>query len=143
EQSDGEVFLDFISDIEKELDVILYKVGKDGTKSLIDRNVSGTFTNLIAGDYELDVKITIEEDTDDNCHIVKQFSVTQPEAPLTAYAGVVKDVSCWQKGDSPEPASQIRITNVSGGTPPYEYNIDGEWKGGSDRFGYMSNDGYV
>ena len=143
--NDGSVMLDFADENdERMLLVELYKSGED--TPIRDGNTSGTFPNLEPGDYDMVVHITIPGENSSktqNCTITKSFSITQPDAPLNAYAGVVKDVSCWQEGDSAEPASQVRISNVTGGTPPYQYNIDGAWRTDSERLGYRSNDGLV
>ncbi|MCX2679085.1 T9SS type B sorting domain-containing protein [Galbibacter sp. EGI 63066] len=141
--SDGSVNLEFANpDDEMDLVVDLYRSGED---TPINSNISGTFPNLEPGDYDIVVDITIPgvNDKEQHCNITKSFTITQPDAPLEAFAGVVRDVSCWQPGDSDTPSSQVRITNVTGGTPPYEYNIDGEWRTDTDRLGYMSNDDYV
>lgn len=71
---------------------------------------TGEFTGLAGGDYTITVRDT------GSCAVTADFTVTQPEA---VSATVVKtDYVGTSLGT-------ITISDPSGGTPPYEYSIDG------------------
>ncbi|WP_224485333.1 T9SS type B sorting domain-containing protein [Robertkochia aurantiaca] len=138
--TDGAVSLDFQTNEEIGVEAILfdgdtYVYGGENTP-LFPLNASGTFPNLAAGDYVIEVTIFVKKGNS-TCSFVREFTIEQPDAPLVAYAGVSTDVSCLPELGG----SEIRITNASGGTPPYEYNINGTWT--SSNTGIRSNDGYV
>ncbi|MGP1991750.1 T9SS type B sorting domain-containing protein [Zobellia laminariae] len=70
------------------------------------------FVNLIAGTYEVYV-------TDSSgCNFSQTVDLTEP-FPLSASAGVSRDATCDPNG------AEVRVTNVTGGTAPYEYSFDG------------------
>ncbi|WP_400071265.1 T9SS type B sorting domain-containing protein [Zobellia russellii] len=70
------------------------------------------FVNLIAGTYEVFV-------TDSSgCSFSQTINLTEP-FPLSASAGVSRDATCDPNG------AEVRVTNVTGGTAPYEYSFDG------------------
>ncbi|WP_276168635.1 T9SS type B sorting domain-containing protein [Zobellia alginiliquefaciens] len=70
------------------------------------------FVNLIAGTYEVFV-------TDSSgCTFSETVELTEP-FPLSASAGVSRDATCHPNG------AEVRVTNVTGGTAPYEYSFDG------------------
>gem|GEM_PF-590950 len=73
---------------------------------------TNTFPNLMAGTYNLRV-------TDaSGCELTQSYTITQP-FPLSASAGVSRDATCDPNG------AEVRITNIVGGTSPYEYSFDG------------------
>ncbi|CAM4149733.1 T9SS type B sorting domain-containing protein [Zobellia roscoffensis] len=70
------------------------------------------FVNLIAGTYEVFV-------TDSSgCSFSQTVDLTEP-FPLSASAGVSRDATCDPNG------AEVRVTNVTGGTSPYQYSFDG------------------
>ncbi len=71
-----------------------------------------TFVGLSAGIYDIQV-------TDSSgCTIDTTHEIIEP-FPLSASAGVSRDATCDPNG------AEVRITNVTGGTAPYEYSFDG------------------
>ncbi|MGB5822274.1 MAG: SprB repeat-containing protein, partial [Saonia sp.] len=83
----------------------------------IDNGVSyqGTpdFVNLSAGNY------TVRVLDESGCDVTQAVSLNAP-FPLSAAVGVSRDVSC-----NPAAGADVRVTNVVGGTSPYEYSFDG------------------
>ncbi|MCQ0112847.1 T9SS type B sorting domain-containing protein [Zhouia amylolytica] len=137
--NDGSVSVDFVHEDDiKDSSIALYIENEDGTYTLLGENVDGTYPNLIAGDYLLDVTITLQQGNA-TCTFRRNFTITQPDAALVAFAGVSSDVSCNPEDN----VSEVRITNASGGTPPYQYSFDGgnTWSG--NNVGTMASDGYV
>ncbi|MDP5230713.1 MAG: T9SS type B sorting domain-containing protein [Cellulophaga sp.] len=71
-----------------------------------------SFVGLAAGTYQIVV-------TDDSgCRVTLEHIIANP-LPLSASAGVARDVTCDALG------AQVRITNVVGGVAPYTYSFDG------------------
>jgi large repetitive protein len=74
---------------------------------------SGSFESLVAGTYNITIR-------DANmCIFVLTLSITQPSAALNGSIVKQTDILCY--GD----ASGSVIINGTGGTPPYDYSIDG------------------
>jgi gliding motility-associated-like protein/uncharacterized repeat protein (TIGR01451 family) len=73
---------------------------------------TSNFVGLIAGTYELRVLDS------SGCDVALPYDLTEP-FPLSASAGVVRDATCDPNG------AEVRVTNVVGGTAPYEYSFDG------------------
>jgi gliding motility-associated-like protein len=73
---------------------------------------TSNFIGLIAGPYELRVLDS------SGCDGTLSYDLNQP-FPLTASAGVARDATCDPNG------AEVRVTNVVGGTAPYEYSFDG------------------
>ncbi|MEX0274365.1 MAG: hypothetical protein AB3N16_08310, partial [Flavobacteriaceae bacterium] len=78
-------------------------------------NTSGVFPGLAAGDY---VVVTNQISGDISCDQIEDITVSAPANALTAEAQLTQEYTCLQTGT-------IRAQNVSGGTAPYEYSIDG------------------
>lgn len=85
-----------------------------------------TFTGLSAGTYT----IRVADYPGTYCPGIIIVTIEGPE-PLTAEVGISKEGSC--RADN---RSEIRLTNVSGGTPPYTYQIGGG-SFGSSNAGYL------
>ncbi|AWG24514.1 hypothetical protein FK004_04315 [Flavobacterium kingsejongi] len=85
-----------------------------------------TFTGLSAGTYT----IRVADYPGTYCPGIIMVIIEGPE-PLTAEVGISKEGSC--RADN---RSEIRITNVSGGTSPYTYQIGGG-SFGSSNAGYL------
>ncbi len=138
--SDGSVSLYFYSDRVSEVFTELYDADTyvyGGTNTpLFTGNGSGTYPNLSAGDYIIEVTITLKRGNS-TCSFIRPFTINQPDAPLEAYAGVITDVSCIQNIG----ASEVKIANASGGTPPYTYIFNGVAQ--ASNIGYLANDGIV
>ena len=138
--ADGSVSLYFYSDRVSEVfteiyDADTYVYGGVNTP-LFTGNASGTYPNLTAGDYIIEVTITLKRGNA-TCSFIRPFTIYQPDAPLEAYAGVITDVSCIQNIG----ASEVKISNASGGTPPYRYIFNGVEQ--ASNIGYLANDGTV
>lgn len=88
-----------------------YEYSIDGGTSFL--NNGGAFSNLISGDYVIAVR-----DSRGCIQTGSTLSITEP-SPLTFDSQTPTDISCFGSTDG-------KITLVlSGGTPPYEYSIDG------------------
>ena len=85
---------------------------------------SATFSNLSAGDYNIIIRYTLGGS---ECFTsVQVITIDQPDAALTATAGISQLAGCGPSGEG-----IIRITNPQGGTPfpgPnfYEYSFDNQ-----------------
>ncbi|MDF0714816.1 T9SS type B sorting domain-containing protein [Muricauda sp. 334s03] len=78
-------------------------------------NTSGTFSNLPQGDFSLTITQT---QGSISCDFVETFTIDGPDSGVTADAVLIQDYTCLQDGI-------IDAQNVTGGTAPYEYSIDG------------------
>ncbi|MBP0902252.1 hypothetical protein ACFSKN_15265 [Mariniflexile gromovii] len=99
----------------------------------IDNGVSFTsnpvFSNLGPNTYQALVKYTF---SGSECFTTAQnITITQPDAGLTASAGVSELAGCGPNG-----AGRLRITNPQGGTAPYEYSFDNQasWSTTNDAY---------
>ncbi|WP_299381653.1 T9SS type B sorting domain-containing protein [uncultured Lacinutrix sp.] len=85
---------------------------------------SSTFSNLSGGDYQVIIKYTL--DGSECFTTAEAITVNQPDAALTATAGISELAGCGPAGEG-----VIRITNPQGGTPfpapnYYEYSFDNQ-----------------
>ena len=78
-------------------------------------NTSGSFTNLPQGAYTLDI---VQTNSTVFCEIEEPFTIGGPVNGLSATAVLLQDYTCVQNGS-------IQVQNVTGGTAPYSYSIDG------------------
>jgi len=79
-------------------------------------NASGNFTGLPQGvDYSLSILQTKGGIT---CEIIETFDIGGPAVGIDADAVITVDYTCLVNGT-------IQAQNVTGGTAPYEYSIDG------------------
>ncbi|MEM8509883.1 MAG: T9SS type B sorting domain-containing protein [Bacteroidota bacterium] len=74
---------------------------------------SNSFVNQPAGSYDIRVRDA------NNCAVSEVYTVTEP-LTLSASAAVTQLAEC-----NPGVGAEVRITNVLGGTAPYEYSFDG------------------
>ena len=78
-------------------------------------NASGYFPGLPAGDYAIVIN---QRKGSASCDYFEYHTVSAPSNALTADAVLIQDYTCTQDGI-------IEVQNVTGGTAPYEYSIDG------------------
>ncbi|HNB81247.1 MAG TPA: gliding motility-associated C-terminal domain-containing protein, partial [Chitinophagaceae bacterium] len=92
---------------------------------------SGTFSNLFAGNYTLQIRDA------NNCIHDTLLQVTQPSNPLFLYLKSLKDVSCVGKSDG-----ELN-TGCTGGTAPYQYFINGTAHGNDSTFLFLNAGTYT
>ncbi|MEN2721130.1 SprB repeat-containing protein, partial [Capnocytophaga sputigena] len=92
-----------------------YKVFLDG----VAKGSQLVFNNLAAKTYAIKVVDV------NNCETIKNATITQPGAPLKGFAAVSQLIGCGT-GTNKDKA-EVRITNVSGGTAPYQYKFSGNY----------------
>ncbi|MFN3785098.1 MAG: hypothetical protein ACK4R6_14365 [Spirosomataceae bacterium] len=97
-----------------------YQYSKDG----INFVASGTFENLLAGDY------TIKTKDSRGCLNSQTVRVDQP-AILTATPSITKNITCFGGSDG-----TINVLAV-GGTSPYTYSVNGTTYQGSANFSFV------
>lgn len=78
-------------------------------------NTSGSFTGLPQGNYSLAITQTQGAIS---CDFTETFTIGGPAAGISGDAVTIQDYTCLQNGI-------IEAQNVTGGTAPYEYSIDG------------------
>ncbi|MEP5429583.1 MAG: hypothetical protein ABJP86_10605, partial [Flavobacteriaceae bacterium] len=78
-------------------------------------NTSGSFTGLPQGNYSLAITQTQGAVS---CDFTETFTIGGPSTGISGDAVLIQDYTCLQDGI-------IEAQNVSGGTAPYEYSIDG------------------
>ena len=78
-------------------------------------NASGTFTGLGQGDYSLAIT---QSQGGVSCDFVETFTIGGPTATIAADLVQTQDYTCLQ-------TATVEVQNVSGGTAPYEFSIDG------------------
>ncbi|WP_182859279.1 T9SS type B sorting domain-containing protein [Capnocytophaga canis] len=88
---------------------------------------SNIFNNLAAGIYTLTVRDAKHCDA-----TVQTVTITEPVA-IRGFAGVFQLIGCGTGANADK--AKVRITNVTGGVPPYEYRFDGGWV--SENEGWM------
>ncbi|WP_306351228.1 T9SS type B sorting domain-containing protein [Flavobacterium sp. '19STA2R22 D10 B1'] len=84
-----------------------------------------SFTNLASGTYHIKIKYVVGTTTDDAgntidivCESYTVDTVVQAASQISGSAVLLQDYTCLQK-------ASIQAQNVSGGTLPYKYAIDG------------------
>ncbi|WP_405411571.1 T9SS type B sorting domain-containing protein [Maribacter sp. Asnod1-A12] len=87
----------------------------DSNDQELATNSTGSFPNLVAGDYY--VQITQTRGTA-SCESEDIFTLNTPTDAISGDAVLVQDYTCLQEGI-------IEAQNVAGGTAPYSYSIDG------------------
>ncbi|MEZ4809820.1 MAG: T9SS type B sorting domain-containing protein [Allomuricauda sp.] len=78
-------------------------------------NTSGNFPGLASGDY---VVVINQRKGSAACDYFEYQTISAPSNAISADAVLVQPYTCLQDGI-------IRVQNVTGGTAPYEYSIDG------------------
>ena len=90
-----------------------YLIDETGTE--IDFNTSGLFTGLPQGDYT--VRLNFRKGSA-SCEYFEYYTIAGPPNALAGDAALIQDYTCLQQGT-------IEAQNVTGGTTPYEFSIDG------------------
>jgi len=96
-------------------------------------NTSGVFQNLPQGSFSLTLTQTQGAVS---CDFIETFTIGGPTSGVTADAVLTQDYTCLQDGI-------IDVQNVTGGTAPYEYSIDGVNFGGSTTFNNLTDGTYT
>lgn len=78
-------------------------------------NSSGNFPGLASGDYAIAIN---QRKGSASCDYFEYHTISAPATALTANSILIQDYTCTQDG-------VIEAQNVTGGTAPYEYSIDG------------------
>ncbi len=107
-----------------------YLIDENGVE--IASNTSGTFTGLPAGDYTVRYN---QRKGSASCDYFEYYTVDGPINGISGTAALIQNYTCNQPGI-------IQAQGVSGGTPPFEYSIDGINFGASDTFGGLTNGTY-
>jgi gliding motility-associated-like protein len=87
----------------------------DSDDQPLGSNSSGNFTNLEAGDYRVEINQTLGTAS---CVSIENITISEPAAEISGDAVLIKDADCISNGS-------IEAQNVTGGTAPYSYSIDG------------------
>ena len=95
-------------------------------------NASGNFSGLPSGDY---VVVINQRKGSADCDYFEYHTISAPTAALAANAVLTQGYTCLQDGI-------IEAQNVTGGTAPYEYSIDGVTFGASPTFPNLTDGTY-
>ena len=87
----------------------------DDTGTILESNSSGVFTNLPQGDYTVRLDQSKGGAT---CEFFEYYTISGPPSGVSGNAVLVQPYTCLQ-------TATIEAQNAAGGTPPYEYSIDG------------------
>ena len=110
-ETSGRIQFNLVNDNGYQLTFTLF----DANDVEIASNASGNFGNLPEGDYTVVIN---QRKGSASCDYEEIYSVSSPFAAISGDATLVQDYTCLQDG-------VIEIQNVTGGTAPYEYSIDG------------------
>ncbi|TRZ46049.1 T9SS type B sorting domain-containing protein [Robertkochia solimangrovi] len=101
-------------------------------------NESGIYDNLPPGDYVLFVHQIHGNQT---CTFEHPITISQPDSALAGESNLVQDAICTA-GNSTN-TGIIEAINVTGGTPPYSYSLDGTNYGSDSRFENLAPGSYT
>ncbi|MBO6828946.1 MAG: SprB repeat-containing protein, partial [Muricauda sp.] len=96
-------------------------------------NASGNFPGLTDGDY---VVVINQRKGSADCDYFEYSTISAPSFALDADAVLTQDYTCLQNGI-------IEAQNVTGGTAPYKYSIDGVTFGASPIFNNLTDGTYT
>lgn len=96
-------------------------------------NSSGNFPGLTDGDY---VVVINQRKGSASCDYFEYSTISAPSFALDADAMLTQDYTCLQEGI-------IEVQNVTGGTAPYEYSIDGVNFGSASTFNNLTDGTYT
>ncbi len=109
--SSGTIQFNLVDDNGYQLTYYLY----DENDVELATNTSGFFPNLPAGDYSIVIN---QRKGSASCDYTEEHTISAPNSEINATSVLIQDYTCLQEGI-------IEAQNVSGGTAPYEYSIDG------------------
>ncbi|MGO4919955.1 T9SS type B sorting domain-containing protein [Maribacter spongiicola] len=87
----------------------------DSDDQPLAENTTGLFPNLADGDYRVVIN---QRKGSASCDYEENYSISAPASAVSGTAVLIQDYTCLQEGI-------IEAQNVTGGTAPYEYSIDG------------------
>ncbi len=87
----------------------------DSANQPLDENTTGIFPNLADGDYRVVIN---QRKGSASCDYEESYSISAPTSAVSGTSVLIQDYTCLQEGI-------IEAQNVTGGTAPYEYSIDG------------------
>ena len=96
-------------------DAATFDEGNYNYNNALATNSSGNFPGLPAGDYAIVIN---QRKGSASCDYFEYHTISAPANALNGNAVLIQDYTCIQDGI-------IEAQNVSGGTAPYEYSIDG------------------
>ncbi|MBD0822545.1 T9SS type B sorting domain-containing protein [Aestuariibaculum marinum] len=94
------------------------------------------FYNLTAGIYQTLIEYTL--DGEECFSVTEDIVITETDYPLSASAGVSQLAGCGPNGEG-----RVRVTNPTGGTPPYEYSFDNQASWTSDNEAWVAPGTYT
>ncbi|WMI64969.1 T9SS type B sorting domain-containing protein [Aestuariibaculum sp. YM273] len=94
------------------------------------------FYNLTAGTYQTLIEYTL--DGEECFSVAEDIVITETDYPLSASAGVSQLAGCGPNGEG-----RVRVTNPTGGTPPYEYSFDNQASWTSDNEAWVAPGTYT
>ncbi len=110
-ESTGSIQFNLIDDNGYQLTFYLY----DSNDVLLAENSTGVFPNLADDDYTIVIN---QRKGSASCDYEEDYSISAPSSLLSGTSALIQDYTCLQEGI-------IEAQNVTGGTAPYEYSIDG------------------
>ncbi|WP_324024746.1 T9SS type B sorting domain-containing protein [Maribacter sp. BPC-D8] len=87
----------------------------DSDDQPLAENTTGLFPNLADGDYRVVIN---QRKGSASCDYEENYSISAPSSAISGTSVLIQDYTCLQEGI-------IEAQNVTGGTAPYEYSIDG------------------
>lgn len=87
----------------------------DSDDQPLGENTTGNFPNLADGDYRVVIN---QRKGSASCDYEENYSISAPSSAIGGTSVLIQDYTCLQEGI-------IEAQNVTGGTAPYEYSIDG------------------
>ncbi|WP_073241424.1 T9SS type B sorting domain-containing protein [Maribacter aquivivus] len=87
----------------------------DSANQPLDENTTGIFPNLADGDYRVVIN---QRKGSASCDYEENYTISAPTSAVSGTSVLIQDYTCLQEGI-------IEAQNVTGGTAPYEYSIDG------------------
>ncbi|WP_282048752.1 T9SS type B sorting domain-containing protein [Maribacter aquivivus] len=110
-ESTGRIQFNLIDDNGYQLTFYLY----DSNDVLLAENNTGLFPNLADDDYTIVIN---QRKGSSSCDYEENYSIAAPATAISGTSVLIQDYTCLQEGI-------IEAQNVTGGTAPYEYSIDG------------------
>ena len=132
--NDGSIVYTIISSNGYKVEYTLY----DAIGTPLFTNASGSFNNLPQGNYSVALTQT---KGGASCDYYSDFTISGPTSGITGNAVEIQAYTCTQE-------AIIQAENVSGGTAPYAYSIDGinfipDTTAGANTFANLTNGSYT